>query len=181
MLTTMLKLTRFVLALSGAQPPRYIRSITIQSTKQHELRQKVENEEETDKEEEALDEFTKEFLGNKIKVSDFQRLLLTAGSSIAALLNPRRQDMIACLGETTGEEALHSIFHVMKSSEEGRLILKEKPRINTKTVNLNELKNMDVESFGYHYYKFLEDNVSYIYITFVLCVINQYKKKSLSM
>lgn len=156
----MLRLTRSILALSGAKPPHIIRSITTQSTKQHELREKEEIEEETVKEEENLDEFTKEFLGNRIKVSEFQRLLLTAGSSIAALLDPRRHDMIACLGETTGENALCSILQDMKASEEGQLILKEKPRINTKTVNLNDLKSMDVESFGHHYYKFLEDNVS---------------------
>lgn len=68
--------------------------------------------------------------------------------------------MIACLGETTGEEALHKIFQVMQTSEEGQQILKQKPRINTKTVNLDELKSMPTDTFGHHYYKFLDDNVS---------------------
>ncbi|CAO1316170.1 unnamed protein product [Diamesa tonsa] len=95
---------------------------------------------------------------NQIKVSDFQKVLLSAGSSIAALLDPRRQDMIACLGETTGEKALEKILDQMKQTEEGRSILKEKPRINTKTVNLAELKQLPEDTFGYHYYKFLEDN-----------------------
>lgn len=109
--------------------------------------------------EEILDDFTKEFFSNQIKVSDFQKVLLSAGSSIAALLDPRRQDMIACLGETTGEKALEKILDQMKQSEEGRSILKEKPRINTNTVNLAELKQLPEDTFGYHYYKFLEDNV----------------------
>lgn len=40
--------------------------------------------------EENLDEFTKEFLQNRIETSQLQKLILTAGSSLAALLNPRR-------------------------------------------------------------------------------------------
>lgn len=157
----MFRLARSVLALSATKPSQCIQSITTHSYKQHELREKENNDEEAP-EDESLDSFTKEFLGNQIKVTDFQRILLTAGSSIAALLDPRRQDMIACLGETTGEEALHKVLQIMRESEEGREILKEKPRINTKMVNLEELKNMPEESMGHHYYKFLEDNVSRI-------------------
>lgn len=37
-----------------------------------------------------MDEFTKEFLRNRIEVSDIQRLILSAGSSVAALVDPRR-------------------------------------------------------------------------------------------
>jgi ubiquinone biosynthesis protein Coq4 len=48
---------------------------------------------------------------------------------------------------------------VMKESKEGMEILQEKPRINTTTVNLEELKKMPEESMGFHYWKFLEDNV----------------------
>lgn len=158
----MFRLARSALALSATKPSHCFRSITIHSFKQHELSQKENSNDEEAPEDEALDSFTKEFLGNQIKVTDFQRILLTAGSSIAALLDPRRQDMIACLGETTGEEALHKVIQVMRECEEGKEILKEKPRINTKTVNLDELKNMPEESMGFHYWKFLEDNVSEI-------------------
>lgn len=156
----MLRLTRSLAALSGAKPHTCLRSITLRGSAQHELRTNEAVKEDEAPETEDLDAFTREFLGNRIKMTDFQKLLLTAGSSIAALLNPRRHDMIACLGETTGEEALQNVLAVMQQSEEGRQILAEKPRINTKTVNLNELKSMPVDSFGYHYHKFLEDNVS---------------------
>lgn len=156
----MLRLTRSLAALSGAKPHTCLRSITLRSSAQHELRTNEAVKEDEAPETEDLDAFTREFLGNRIKMTDFQKLLLTAGSSIAALLNPRRHDMIACLGETTGEEALQNVLAVMQQSEEGRQILAEKPRINTKTVNLNELKSMPLDSFGHHYHKFLEDNVS---------------------
>ena len=166
----MIRLTRLIVALSENRPSNIIRSITIQSFKQHELREKEEIIEEAPAEE-NLDDFTREFLGNRIKVTDFQRLLLTAGSSIAALLDPRRHDMIACLGETTGEQALQKILEVMQSSVEGQEILREKPRINTRTVNLDELKGLPEDTFGHHYYKFLDDNVSAFYIIsrLVLC------------
>lgn len=153
----MLRLTRSIATLSGIKSSHFIRPITTHSYRQHELKEQSSEEA---PEEENLDEFTREFLGNRIKVTEFQKILLTAGSSIAALFDPRRHDMIACLGETTGEGALQNVLQVMQSSEEGRGILKEKPRINTKTVNLNELKSMAPETFGHHYYKFLDDNVS---------------------
>lgn len=70
-----------------------------------------------------------------------------------------RQDMIACLGETTGENALKNLMQIMENCEEGQQILVEKPRINTKTVNLENLKNSPKNTLGYHYWKFLDGNV----------------------
>lgn len=150
--------TRFAVSLRHVNSSRFFRSITTQSLKQHKITEEEVKDEET-VEEETLDSFTKEFLGNQIKITDFQRILLTAGSSVAALLNPRRHDMIACLGETTGEDALQKVLQVMKTSEEGKQILLQKPRINTRTVDLNALKAMSPDTMGYHYYKFLSDNV----------------------
>lgn len=37
-----------------------------------------------------LDSFTKEFIKNHIEVNTFQRLILSTGSSLAALINPLR-------------------------------------------------------------------------------------------
>lgn len=37
-----------------------------------------------------VDKFTKEFLDQRIQLSGFQRVLLSAGSSLAAILNPAR-------------------------------------------------------------------------------------------
>ena len=154
--TTMIRFTRSIMTLSAV---KHSRSITSYNCNLQKSPEKEICEEETI-EDETLDKFTKEFLGNQIKVTEFQRILLTAGSSIASLLDPRRHDMIACLGETTGEETLQKVLQQMHEDVEGREILKHKPRINTKTVNFEELKNMPEESLGFHYWKFLEDNVS---------------------
>lgn len=106
--------------------------------------------------------FAKEFYANRIPITDIQRFILSAGSSVAALLNPRRHDMIACLGETTGHDALNNMLSYMKSNTEGMKILQEQPRINTKTVDLEALGRLEENKFGYQYYKFLKDNVSEI-------------------
>lgn len=68
--------------------------------------------------------------------------------------------MIACLGETTGESALINQFQMMRSCEEGLQILDDRPRINTSTIDFNKLKSYPKNTFGYAYYKFLDDNVS---------------------
>ncbi|XP_055614231.1 uncharacterized protein LOC129760596 [Uranotaenia lowii] len=103
-----------------------------------------------------VDEFTREFLRNQVKLTDLQRVILSAGCSLAALINPRRHDMIACLGETTGVSALENIRQQMKQSEEGQQILKDKPRINTHTVSLEKLRSLPENSFGSHYVRFLD-------------------------
>ncbi|EDV97003.1 ubiquinone biosynthesis protein COQ4 homolog, mitochondrial [Drosophila grimshawi] len=105
-----------------------------------------------------LDAFEREYLKQRIQITPFQRLLLGAGSSLASLLDPHRHDMIACLGETTGENALWNILDTMQASEEGRRILVEKPRINTRTIDLKRLEAMPPDTFGATYAKFLKDN-----------------------
>lgn len=68
--------------------------------------------------------------------------------------------MIACLGETTGLQTLTRILELMKSTMEGTEILLNKPRINSKTVDLDALLKLPADTFGYHYRKFLDDNVN---------------------
>lgn len=67
--------------------------------------------------------------------------------------------MIACLGETTGLDTLQNVLEVMKNSPEGIQILTDKPRINSKTIDLDALGKLPNDTFGYAYKKFLDDNV----------------------
>lgn len=155
----MLKLSRSLVlktASGRVNQPIYVcmRGVT---THQEEINN---DEHDADTPKEEMDDFTQQFLDKRIKISEFQRLLLAAGSSIAALFDPRRHDMIACLGETTGEDALRRTLKVMQSTSEGSDILMQKPRINTKTMNLDELKNLPIDTFGHQYFKFLDDNVN---------------------
>ena len=81
------------------------------------------------------------------------------GSAAISLANPYRGDMIACLGETTGRNALMHCHQQMKNTNEGQRILAQKPRINTSTVDLSYLKDLPLGTVGRTYRDFLDDNV----------------------
>lgn len=52
----------------------------------------------------------------------------------------------------------------MQKSSEGQRILKEKPRINTSTVDLSVLKDLPEGTLGKTYSNFLEVNVRLLYL-----------------
>ena len=56
------------------------------------------------------------------------------GSAVAALLQPKAADMVATLGETTGEQALSAMRDKLRLSEEGTRMLEEKPVITSRTL-----------------------------------------------
>ncbi|XP_059470378.1 ubiquinone biosynthesis protein COQ4 homolog, mitochondrial [Neocloeon triangulifer] len=87
-----------------------------------------------------------------------QKLILSAGSAIITLLNPGRPDALGVFGETSGQLALQRMHEKMMASNEGQQILLEKPRINSRTVDLDALKKLPPNTFGRAYIKFLEDN-----------------------
>lgn len=74
--------------------------------------------------------------------------------------------MIACLGETTGDSALAEQYRLIARCEEGLQILDCRPRINTKTIDLDRLKRLPTTTFGYTYWKFLDDNVGKVIIPY---------------
>ncbi|XP_055898332.1 ubiquinone biosynthesis protein COQ4 homolog, mitochondrial-like [Biomphalaria glabrata] len=98
------------------------------------------------------------FYPGHISTSLFQKSLLAAGSGIACLLNPARDDMLCALGETTGPLALKYIHSKMMSDSVGRQILEEKPVINTTTINLEKLGSLPDGTFGKEYWTFLKTN-----------------------
>ncbi|XP_035684538.1 ubiquinone biosynthesis protein COQ4 homolog, mitochondrial-like [Branchiostoma floridae] len=88
----------------------------------------------------------------------FQKALLTVGSAAVAITNPHRHDMIAVLGETTGYYALIRIRDQMKADPVGQQILSERPRINTRTIDLEELRALPEGTFGKEYVNWLDRN-----------------------
>lgn len=75
-----------------------------------------------------------------------------------ALLNPERADLVATVGETTGEWALQQMKTKMEQTLEGRLILEEKPRINSGTIDFDALQKSDPSTFGYAYAHFMSSH-----------------------
>lgn len=69
-------------------------------------------------------------------------------------------DMVAVCGETTGHLAFQLLHERMSNDLEGRQILDERPVINTSTVNFEHLKSLPMNTFGYQYALFMEQNVS---------------------
>ncbi|GAN05527.1 ubiquinone biosynthesis protein COQ4, mitochondrial [Mucor ambiguus] len=92
-----------------------------------------------------------------IPISKIERTVLTAASAVAALNNPLRGDMIATLGETTGRVFLTRMRDQMLASDVGRRILRERPVINTKTLDFDTLKKTCAPgTFGQTYISWLE-------------------------
>ena len=65
-------------------------------------------------------------------------------------------DMIAALGETTGAPALPRLHEQMLDSVEGRRILRERPRINSETVDMEKLSQLPQGTFGRAYMTWLD-------------------------
>lgn len=90
-----------------------------------------------------------------VPLTGFQRGLLSILSSWGAFRDPRRADLVAIVGEVTGEKALSLIRDRMKRSEEGRRVLEERPRV-TDAVTLSRAKGMPPHTFGGAYASFMD-------------------------
>jgi ubiquinone biosynthesis protein COQ4 len=64
--------------------------------------------------------------------------------------------MVAALGETTAGPSLPRLRDIMLESAEGRQILKERPRVNSETVDMDRLAQFPEGSFGLAYYSWLQ-------------------------
>ncbi|KAH7884343.1 coenzyme Q biosynthesis protein Coq4-domain-containing protein [Phlebopus sp. FC_14] len=91
-----------------------------------------------------------------IPLSSFENAFLAVGSAVMALINPRRGDMVAALGETTAGSTLPKLRDTMLDSPEGRRILKDRPRINSQTLDIDRLKSLPDGTFGREYVRWLE-------------------------
>ncbi|XP_022115770.2 ubiquinone biosynthesis protein COQ4 homolog, mitochondrial [Pieris rapae] len=102
--------------------------------------------------------FIKELEQNFIPHSAFQKILLGVGSAVVALFDPYRADMISCMGEVTGGEALNYMRQKMLETNEGAEILREMPRINSQLVCFKTLSQMPKNTVGRVYADFMVEN-----------------------
>ena len=91
-----------------------------------------------------------------VLTTEFQKMVLAVGSSMMALNDPWRADMVAVSGEVTGKNALSFMHNRMKTSREGRLILKNRPEINTKTIDFEHLQTLPQNTLGWTYVNFCQ-------------------------
>eukprot|EP00612_Vaucheria_litorea_P002374 CAMPEP_0171456718 /NCGR_PEP_ID=MMETSP0945-20130129/3085_1 /TAXON_ID=109269 /ORGANISM="Vaucheria litorea, Strain CCMP2940" /LENGTH=181 /DNA_ID=CAMNT_0011982183 /DNA_START=108 /DNA_END=650 /DNA_ORIENTATION=+ len=91
-------------------------------------------------------------------ISPCQRIGLTFIGALSAFTDPRRADMVALLGETTGHVSLNRMRQRMMETEEGRKILEEKPIITERTVDFAYLSKLADGTFGKEYAKFMSSH-----------------------
>ena len=60
-------------------------------------------------------------LAARVNLKGWQQVAVAVGSAFGALLDPKRADLIAALGETTGKPAFERVLQRMKNSAEGRV------------------------------------------------------------
>lgn len=79
------------------------------------------------------------------------------GSGIAAAINPRRHDLIATFGEMTVQPYfITRLRDQMLQSKTGRQILRDRPRITSKSLDLEKLRALPANTVGYTYLQWLE-------------------------
>ncbi|KAJ1979084.1 Ubiquinone biosynthesis protein [Dimargaris verticillata] len=91
-------------------------------------------------------------------ISCLQRAILTVGSAFAAAYNPTRADMVAVLGEVTGDRAVKAMHRRMLLSTSGREILRTRPRLTSQTMNLPRLRSLPDCTFGREYARFMDSH-----------------------
>lgn len=87
-----------------------------------------------------------------IPTNAIQKLILSAGSALTSILDPHRGDMIATMGETTVITPILEHLHKrMANDVVGRRLLRDRPRINNQTVNMDQLRSFPDGTLGREY------------------------------
>ncbi|XP_051220099.1 ubiquinone biosynthesis protein COQ4 homolog, mitochondrial [Lolium perenne] len=92
-------------------------------------------------------------LAARVNLKGWQQAAVAVGSAFGALLDPKRADLIAALGETTGKPAFERVLQRMRNSHEGREILLERPRVISTQVS--RAWDMPENTFGAAYAQFM--------------------------
>nr|ACO14575.1 Ubiquinone biosynthesis protein COQ4 homolog [Caligus clemensi] len=89
-----------------------------------------------------------------IPTNRLQKNILAIGSGLAALSNPWRADSVAVTSEVWGMRSLKTLRANMKVLPEGLKVLEERPLINSKTVDFEQLLSLPPSTLGYNYAKY---------------------------
>ena len=92
-----------------------------------------------------------------VPLTSIERIGLAVGSAVASLANPRRGDMIAALGEATAQPFfIRRLRDRMLADPTGRRILRDRPRITSKTMSLEKLRKLPDDTVGRTYAAWLD-------------------------
>ncbi|XP_076902691.1 ubiquinone biosynthesis protein COQ4 homolog, mitochondrial-like [Bidens hawaiensis] len=90
--------------------------------------------------------------GPPVLLRVWQQAAVALGSAVGALVDPRRADLIAALGETTGKPAFERVLKRMKRHPR-RQILLDRPRVLSS--NVGHAWDLPENTFGAAYAKFM--------------------------
>lgn len=92
-----------------------------------------------------------------VPLTSIERVGLAVGSAVTSLLNPYRHDMVAACGEATAQPFFISwLRNRMLTDPTGRRILRDRPRITSKTLPLEMLRQLPEDSVGRTYAAWLD-------------------------
>ena len=92
-----------------------------------------------------------------VPLNRIERGALALGSAFGSLLNPRRGDLIASLGEATATPYfIYRLRDAMLKDPTGRRILRDRPRISSQTMSLEYLRTLPDDSVGRAYAAWLD-------------------------
>ncbi|KAM0150525.1 hypothetical protein ACHAPG_008775 [Botrytis cinerea] len=107
-----------------------------------------------------------------VPLTSIERGGLAVGSAVMAFFNPYRADLIAACGEATATPYfIYRLRDAMLSSPTGRRILRDRPRISSKTLSMSRLRALPPNTVGRCYAEWLDregvspdtrDSVKYI-------------------
>jgi ubiquinone biosynthesis protein COQ4 len=89
--------------------------------------------------------------------SSGQKTFLGFGAAVLGLLNPWRSDMIELLSQVSSDSALRALRNKMAHTDQGRLILCEKPRLDSSVLGEQILKSLPDGSLGRVYLEFMQN------------------------
>ncbi|AOW07772.1 ubiquinone biosynthesis protein COQ4, mitochondrial [Yarrowia lipolytica] len=85
------------------------------------------------------------------------RAVLAVGSGFGTFFDSRRGDLVATLGEATAQPYfIYKLREQMLKDPTGRRLLREQPRMTSKSLDLDKLRNMKVGSIGRTYVEWLD-------------------------
>jgi len=82
--------------------------------------------------------------------------VVALGSALVSLMDPRRADMVALLGEVTGERALRALRGRLREDASGRALLAARPSLTLASLPLAALRAQAPSTFGAAYLHYLE-------------------------
>ena len=92
-----------------------------------------------------------------VPLTYLERGALAIGSAFGSLANPYRHDLIASLGEATAKPYFISRLHrAMLQDPIGRRILRDRPRITSKSMKLEQLRQLPENTVGRAYAAWLD-------------------------